>query len=244
MFAFEMSRCYTYGMEKQNLQLLRDALAAWDIPASEAQLDTLVSFYELVSDANSRFNLTAISDERDFVVKHLLDSASAVPLIGQGARLLDIGAGAGFPSLPLAVLREDISVTALDSTAKKMAFLSSSASSLGIENLTAVAGRAEEQTALFGTFDVVTARAVSSLNILLELAAPMLVTGGIFIAYKSDASELLSAQTALKTLKMRHISTTSLDIFGNSRALLSFRKLAPTPACYPRRYSLIKRSPL
>ncbi len=231
-------------MEKQNLQLLRDALAAWDIPASDAQLNALVGFYELVTDANSRFNLTAISDERDFVIKHILDSASAAPLIGQGARLIDIGAGAGFPGLPLAVLREDISVTALDSTAKKMSFLSASASALGVKNLTTVAGRAEEQSSLFCKFDVATARAVASLNILLELASPLLKTDGKFIAYKSDASELPLAQNALATLKMRHVSTTSLDIFGNSRALLTFEKLAPTPHGYPRRYGSIKKSPL
>lgn len=231
-------------MEKKNLQLLRDGLAAWGIAASEAQIDALVGFYALVTDANSRFNLTAISDERDFVVKHILDSAAAIPLIKEGARLLDIGAGAGFPSLPFAVLREDISVTAIDSTAKKMTFLSTSATTLGVKNLNTIAGRAEEQTSLFGTFDIVTARAVASLNILLELAAPMLKIGGVFIAYKSDANELSTAQNALKMLKLQHISTTSLDIFGNSRALLSFRKLAPTPPTYPRRYSLIKKSPL
>ncbi len=231
-------------MEKQNIQLLVDTLGAWGIPLNDESLNALVRFYELVSDANSRFNLTAISDERDFVIKHILDSASASPLIERGARLLDIGAGAGFPSFPLAVLRKDILVTALDSTSKKMSFLSASASSLGVENLKTVAGRAEEQTSLFGAFDVVTARAVSSLNILLELAAPMLKTGGIFIAYKSDASELLGAQNALDALKMRHISTKTLDILGNSRALLTFEKLAPTPKGYPRRYGVIKKAPL
>lgn len=228
----------------ENIDLLSSGLEALGAGASEAQIAALVRFYELVTEANSHFNLTAISDERDFIVKHLLDSASAVSLIPSGARLLDIGAGAGFPSVPLAILREDILVTALDATAKKVAFINSAARSLGLKNLLAVAGRAEEATFLFGKYDVATARAVSSLPILLEIASPTLKTGGVFIAYKSDASELDSAQNALQVLKMRLAKTKSLSIEGNSRALLAFEKFAPTPKGYPRRYGQIKRSPL
>lgn len=231
-------------MNEQNLRLLSDELARLGVPANEAQLSSLAKYCELVSDANSRFNLTAITDERDFVVKHILDSASAAPLIMSGARLVDIGAGAGFPSVPLAILREDISVCALDSTSKKMTFVAESAATLGVGNLTAVAGRAEEQASLFGTFDAATARAVSSLNVLLELAAPLLKVGGIFIAYKTDDSELEPAARALKTLNMRLKSKQTLDICGNRRELLVFEKLAPTPKGYPRRYGAIKRSPL
>lgn len=231
-------------MDEKNFDLLSTGLKNLSVAATEGQLGSLVKFYELVADANARFNLTAIADERDFVVKHLLDSAAAIPLIPTGARLLDIGSGAGFPAVPIAILREDVFVTALDSTVKKTAFIAESARSLGLKNLSVVAGRAEEQTSLFGTFDCVMARAVASLNILLELAAPMLKVGGAFVAYKSDESELASAENALRTLKMHPICAKSFEIEGNSRALLAFEKTAPTPPQYPRRYGAIKKSPL
>lgn len=231
-------------MDSQNRQLLSSGLDKLGVSHCDEALDMLERFCELVLAANSRFNLTAIVDEREFVVKHLLDSAAVVPQISSGARLLDIGAGAGFPSVPLAILRRDIQVTSLDSTTKKTAFIAESAEKLGLDNISVVAGRAEEAKDMFGKFDVVVARAVAALPILLELAAPMLEIGGKFVAFKSDDSELSACKNAMRTLNLRHTNTTSLDICSNKRALISFEKFAATPAGYPRRYGAIKKSPL
>ena len=162
-----------------------------------------------------------------------------------GDKILDIGAGAGFPSMPIAIVKEDVSVTALDSTAKKMTFLSSAAKTLNVKNLKTISARAEDEKELFGTFDYVTARAVSSLRILLELAMPFLKVGGKFIAYKTDESELETSQNAEKTLNAKHIETKSLTLAnGEKRALLVFEKTAPTPKQYPRQYGVIKKKPL
>ncbi len=232
-------------MDEKNLDLLLTSLKNLGVSLTDKQLCSLVKFYELTMEANERFNLTAITDERDFIIKHIADSLAAAPLIPVGARLIDIGAGAGFPSVPLAIARADIRVTALDSTLKKTTFIADSAMKLGLENISAVAGRAEEQTSLFNSFDVATARAVAKLNVLLELAAPLIKVGGLFIAYKADDSELSISQNAQKALNMalREVKEFVLPN-GDPRALLVFEKTAETQKKYPRRYSLIKKSPL
>ncbi|MEG2274405.1 MAG: 16S rRNA (guanine(527)-N(7))-methyltransferase RsmG, partial [Clostridia bacterium] len=159
--------------------------------------------------------------------------------------LCDIGAGAGFPSVPLAIVRQDLQVTALDSTAKKMTFVSDAVSKLHISNLQTLVGRAEEQFELFETFDVVTARAVSSLPILLELCLPLVKVGGIFIAYKTDLSELDTAKSALTALHATLFDKLQLTLpNGDNRAILVFKKLKSTPEPYPRSFGAIKKKPL
>lgn len=169
---------------------LNDCLSEIGVNLTPSALDKLEGYFGMVVEQNKVFNLTAITEEKDFVVKHIEDSLAGISLIPDNAKLLDIGAGAGFPSMPIAVAREDVSVTALDSTAKKMTFLASCAKTLGVSNFSTVSARAEDKRDMFGKFDVVTARAVSSLQILLELAMPFLKVGGRFIAYKTDESEL------------------------------------------------------
>ena len=209
------------------------------------QAEVLCAYYEKVVECNKAFNLTAITEEKEFAVKHIIDSLAGVSEIPHGAKLCDIGSGGGFPSMPIAIAREDVSVTALDSTAKKMAFVAQSAKELGINNISTIAGRAEEQKAQFAKYDAVTARAVSALPILLELAMPFLKVGGKFIAYKTDESELETSQNAEKTLNAKHIETKSLTLAnGEKRALLVFEKTAPTPKQYPRQYGVIKKKPL
>ena len=232
-------------MNKQDLALLKDCLASLGAPADDGKLSLFADFYKLVTEANERFNLTAICDERDFVIKHFIDSVQALPFIKRGARLCDIGAGAGFPSMPLAISREDISVTAIDSTLKKMSFLGDCAKSLGVLNLVARAVRAEEATDLYCSFDVVTARAVAPLSVLLELAAPLLKIGGVFIAYKADDSELAKSKSAQQILNIYNTGIKKFSLpNGDPRALILFEKTSDTPKKYPRRYSAIKKFPL
>lgn len=215
------------------------------ISISERQADALLRYRDMVLEANKKFNLTAITDDKDFVIKHLIDSLVAVNEIPKCASLCDIGAGAGFPSMPLAIVRDDVHVTALDSTAKKMSFVAESAKTLGIKNLNTVIGRAEEQNSHFNKFDVVTARAVSALPILLELSMPLLKVGGLFLAYKTDESELASSTSALKILNAKHVRTISTELpNGDKRAVLVFEKIAKTPPQYPRTYGTIKKKPL
>jgi 16S rRNA (guanine527-N7)-methyltransferase len=212
---------------------------------NENQLKLLSDYADAVLDANKCFNLTAITDETDFLNKHLLDSLAAAPLIAEKARVCDLGSGAGFPAAVLAIARPDIEMTALDSTSKKMAFVAQTAKALGISNLKAVAGRAEEQRAMFSSFDCVTARAVASLPVLLELGLPLLKKGGTFIAYKSDEGELASSRNALAVLGGRLGNSISFKLpNGDNRVLISIEKSHPTPPSYPRVYGAIKKKPL
>lgn len=225
--------------------LLSQQITSLGLDATNGMLKRLSAYYNMVVECNKAFNLTAILEEKDFAIKHFADSLAGVSLIPKNAKLLDIGSGAGFPSMPIAIAREDVKVVALDSTAKKMTFVANCARELGVNNLSTVSGRAEDQKNMFGSFDVVTARAVSALPILLELAMPMLKVGGIFIAYKTDESELETSQNALKVLNAKHTSTKSLVLDnGEKRALLCFEKTAPTPKQYPRVYGTIKKKPL
>ena len=228
-----------------DFEFLKQCASEVGVELTLEQTKRLAAYFDMVVEKNKAFNLTAITEEKDFAIKHIADSLAGISEIPQNSALLDIGAGAGFPSMPIAITREDVKVTALDSTAKKMNFISECARELNLTNVKTVAGRAEEQKNLFATFDVVTARAVSSLNILLELAMPMLKTGGRFVAYKTDESELDGAKCALATLGAKHLSTKSLSLpNGDSRAILVFEKVAPTPKQYPRLYGAIKKKPL
>ena len=228
-----------------NTELLNSYLAQIGVSLDGDKIAKLLNYCDMVLETNKQFNLTSITDINEFLIKHIADSLVGVSEIPTGARLLDIGAGAGFPSMPIAIAREDVSVTALDSTAKKMRFVEESAKSIGLDNLKTISGRAEEQTALFCKFDVITARAVSALPILLELSMPLLKVGGRFLAYKTDESEIATADNALKTLGAKHIRTKFATLpNGDSRAILVFEKVSKTPSQYPRKYGAIKKKPL
>ena len=229
----------------QNLEKLKSVLNCINVSPTDEQLGKLSAYFDMVVDKNKQFNLTAITAEDDFISKHYEDSLFGMGEFPKGARVLDIGCGGGFPCVPLAILREDLQIVGLDATTKKTVFVGECARALGLDNLTTVAGRAEEQKSMFLSFDVVTARAVSSLPILVELAAPMLKVGGVFVAYKTDESELNMTKNALKVLNLQfdHAKVGELSN-GEKRAVLVFKKVGATPLQYPRQYGTIKRKPL
>ncbi|MDE6060813.1 MAG: 16S rRNA (guanine(527)-N(7))-methyltransferase RsmG [Clostridia bacterium] len=230
-------------MQKQDI--LKGYLSQIGIDLQDEKIALLLAFCDNVLETNKKFNLTAITDYDEFLIKHVTDSLLGLSEIPNNAKLCDVGAGAGFPSMPIAIARDDVRVTALDSTAKKMNFIADSAKILGVSNIKTVAGRAEEQRALFGTFDIVTARAVSALPILLELCIPLLKVGGRFLAYKANESELNDCKNALKTLNTEfiHSKTASLPN-GDGRTILVFEKITKTDSKYPRQYGAIKKKPL
>lgn len=212
---------------------------------SEKCVDNLEAYYDAVIEANKEFNLTAITKKDEFTEKHLIDSLAGVSFIPENAKVVDVGAGGGFPSFPIASARPDVSVLALDSTVKKMNFVSSAAFAIGVKNLKTASGRAEESRALFSSFDVAVARAVSALPILLEICSPLVRVGGKVIAYKTDESELNGIENALKELNLKLVETFSFNLpSGDRRAILVFEKTAPTPSKYPRQYGAIKKKPL
>jgi len=214
-------------------------------------------FYKLtvlLTEANVKTNLTAINDTAEIILKHYADSLLAYDYFTPSASVIDIGCGAGFPSLPLAIIRPDLWITALDSTGKKIDFVKDTAKKLGLGNITAVCARAEEFVNLEGkreSYDFATARAVSRLNILSELALPFVKPGGSFIALKAKDGEreLDEAKSGINELGGNVISSKSLsltDLSGEAyqRYLIRIEKNSPTPIKYPRAYAKITKKPL
>lgn len=202
---------------------------------------------------NEKFNLTAITDPAEIFHKHILDSvlcAAALPDVA-GKSLLDVGSGAGFPSLPIAAAWPDLRVTAMDATAKKCMHMNDTAAAAQISNFVAVSGRAEEfsRTKLYREqFDFVTARAVARLPILAELCLPFVRVGGCFIAMKGKTApeELEDSIHGLQKLGGKVEDSRKYFVPGdeNPRYLLTIRKISPTPAAYPRQYAQMAKKPL
>lgn len=214
------------------------------ISVDDETVSLLDGFSDFVIQENKRFNLTSLTDADSFTEKHLIDSLSSLSFIPQGATLCDVGAGAGFPSFPIAAVRRDVSVTALDSTAKKTFFIERAAKKFSVSNLSCLTKRAEECTHERETFNVVTARAVAPIGILAELALPLVKKGGVFIAYKTNSEEMISKKSLyLLGAKLKERRDYSLPS-GDGRVLLVFEKVAPTDADLPRKYGVIKKHPL
>lgn len=211
-------------------------------PQQNSQLDI---YYNMLIETNAKFNLTAITDRHEVYIKHFVDSMLGQCAVPTGATVVDIGSGAGFPALPLKIARPDISVTLVDSLAKRIAFTTEVATALGIE-ATCIHSRAEDFASTHREqYDVATARAVAPLNILLEYTAPLVKVGGIVLAYKANNSELCDSANAIGKLGLKHTQTIELQLpNGDPRALLVFTKAKPTPKQYPRGGNKPRKMPL
>ncbi len=222
--------------------------------ATEALAGRFHGLTERMLTVNEHMNLTAITDIDGVILKHYVDSLTVSKYIPQKASVIDVGCGAGFPSLPLAIARPDLRVTALDSTAKRINYIKESVSMLDIPNLSAIAARAEElaHTAEFrGQFDIVCARAVARLNVLCELCIPYVKKGGNFVAMKANsAEEVAEAGSAIKKIGGKLTADDSFVIVSHNgrcddpRSVIVIEKISETPENYPRNNSQIKKKPL
>lgn len=194
---------------------------------------------------NEKYNLTAITEKDAVRQKHFADSILGSVFIPRGASLCDLGSGAGFPSLPLKIVRDDISVTLVDSLEKRINFTRELCERLNVCP-EFCHSRAEDYAHVNSEkFNVVTARAVAPLPILLEYAAQAVRIGGIVLAYKTDLSEVESAQNACKILGLTFSQSRHFTLpDGSRRALLVFEKISRTPPKYPRGQNKPRKQPL
>lgn len=219
---------------------------------SDTQLEQFLLYRAELLDWNSRMNLTAITNPEEVLIKHFLDSLTLLAVIDKPRlRLLDIGTGAGFPGLPLKIVRPQWSVTLLEATGKKVTFLNHVIESLQLEDVVALHGRAEElarKPAYRATFDVVTARAVAAIPTLLEYAAPYVRVGGLIIfPKKSDISnELTQGKRAAKQVgtAFKAEKTLSLPGFPDERSLFVWEQRKLCAQQYPRSGAVMAKKPL
>ena len=220
---------------------------------TEAQTVLLYRLTEIMLETNKSMNLTAIKDEKAVILRHYVDSLLASSYFPGGASVLDVGCGGGFPTFPLAIFRPDLAITALDATAKRIAYVQSTARALGLDNVTAIAARAEElaHTAEHRErYDAVTARAVASLPVLAELCLPFVKEGGAFVAMKAKQAEeeLCEAANAIRICGGKLTQTHAPYLCGGDepepRVLICVSKISATPKNYPRHFSKISKKPL
>ncbi|MBE5741157.1 MAG: 16S rRNA (guanine(527)-N(7))-methyltransferase RsmG [Clostridiales bacterium] len=206
-----------------------------------------IYFEELVS-YNQKVNLTAITERNEVYTKHFLDSILPIDAIPHGASIVDVGAGAGFPSLPIKIVRPDINLTMVDSLQKRVTFLNYITDKLSIKTQN-VHARAEEFAKVGReNFDVAVARAVAKLNTLLEYLLPLVKVGGIVIAYKGSnlAEEFEEAENALNILGGKIVKSIRFDLPNNfgERHILIIEKVRPTDIKYPRPQNKPKTDPI
>ncbi len=259
-----------------NLINLQKGLDWYDVSYDDAKIDKLITFYEMVVEKNKVMNLTGITDFDEFVDKHFLDSLAinkAYPEIKDGINVIDVGTGAGFPGIPLAIMFEDSHFTLFDSLNKRMNFIDEVVDALGLTNVDTLCGRAEDfgkDSSYREKYDLCVTRAVAELNVLSELTLPFVKVGGKLIAYKSSKlnDELVSSINAISTFggninKIAKVDIPSYDYsneiatVGESSAdtskifriaydrnLLIIDKVTNTPDKFPRKAGIPKKRPL
>lgn len=231
------------------MKILKRLFDKYKIPYTEQMLNQLGQYYQMVIQTNKQFNLTAITDEDEFAIKHILDSVLPNQFLPLNATVIDIGAGAGFPSIPLKIIRPDLQITMIDSLNKRVNFLNEVIKKLELDGTIAVHARAEDYAVNFrGQFDVAIARAVAPLCTLAEYCLPFVKIGGVFIAMKGGnlQEELVQAQNAILLLGGERQTTQEVVVeeIDAKRLNLIVKKIKPTPTKYPRGKNQPRLKPL
>ncbi len=230
-------------------EILTEGFSHLGLPLAPDALHRFQAYHRALEAGNAVMNLTAITGEADTARLHFLDCAALLTAADlRGARVIDVGTGAGFPGLVLKIAEPSIRLTLLDSLQKRIGFLSRTSADLGLEEVTCLHARAEEAPQLREQFDFAVSRAVARLNVLCELCLPFVRPGGSFLAMKgpSAAEELEEAESAISLLGGTFAAAHRYVIPGTDicHCILEIRKVAPTPDKYPRRFAKIQKQPL
>lgn len=220
-----------------------------NIVPTQDQLDQLEKYYELLIEYNKVMNLTGITDKDKVYLKHFYDSLTIIKAVdlNKYSNLCDMGTGAGFPGLVLKIFYPNLHITLIDSLNKRINFLNDVITKLNLDNIEAIHARLEEYGQFNrDKFDVVTSRAVASINVLLEYAAPMLKVDGLFICMKGNMENEKDYQNALNKLYIIEDNKVEFELpFEHSkRTIITFKKIKDTNKLFPRKYSDIIKKPL
>lgn len=232
--------------------VLREQATLSKIELNDNQINSLEKYYELLIEWNEKMNLTALTEPHDVALKHFCDSILLLKYadIPQNSTLIDVGTGAGFPSVPIKIVRPDIRLCLLDSLNKRLIFLQEVVDTLGLKDVQIVHSRAEDgakKADLREKFDFATSRAVAQLNVLSEYCLPYVKVGGAFLAMKGKYSEeeIANAKSAIKLLggKTEKVDTYNLAD-GSERTIINVKKVSVTDKRYPRTSAKIKSKSL
>ena len=228
-------------------ETLTAGLPALGLTLGEGVDEKLCAFARAMVKQNEVMNLTGITEDAPVAKLHLLDSLTVAACVDlQGKTLIDVGCGAGFPGVPLAIACPNTKVTLLDSLGKRMKWLETVLPELGIDAVCVTARAEEFVSTCRESFDIATSRAVARLIILLELTAPYVKVGGYVVALKGSAAkeELQEARNAIKKLGLSLVDVKDFVFDDATHGVIVLKKIAPTPPAYPRRFAKIKQNPL
>lgn len=234
-------------------EILSDSAEKFNLELSGGQLEQFEIFYRRVVEWNEKINLTAITGEKDFAVKHIIDSLSVwdEKIFSTVKKVIDVGTGAGFPGLPLKIFKPELEIILLDSLAKRVEFLKKIVAELNLQGVTCLHGRAEDfarQEKFREQFDLATSRAVARLNVLAEYCLPFVKIGGVFAALKGKkfSEEIVEAKSAVKILGGGEIKFAEkfLPDLTDSRAVIYIRKEKSSPKKFPRKAGTPLKNPL
>ena len=231
------------------MKKLKPIFEKYGLNLTQEQEAKFKKYFDHLVETNKYMNLTAITEEDEVVVKHFLDSVLPQKLFEKNAKVIDVGSGAGFPAIPLKIFREDLNVCMLDSLNKRVKFLNEVVEKLNLKFATAIHSRAEDfAKEKRESFDVATARAVASLDTLVEYLLPFVKVGGCAIIYKATKvdEEILLAKKAVETLggKLEAVENFKIDEFGLERNIIIIRKTSKAPLKFPRGKNLPKTQPI
>ncbi len=232
--------CYTFFM--------KEIFSKYGIDLTQKQQDLFEKYYSLLIEYNERFNITAITEKNEVIVKHFVDSVLGCGKVC-GQTLIDVGSGGGFPALPIKIMKDQISLTMLEATGKKCEFLRVVVKELGLERVEVINDRAEnlaKDSKYREKFDCCTARAVARLNTLSEYCMPFVKVGGSFVAFKGGVAqeEVDEATNAVTVLGGKIVDNFSYELEGAKRALVTVKKIKSTPPKYPRGNGKERKNPL
>lgn len=234
-------------------QLLIKACEALNLSINEKQVEQFIKYKDLLIEWNKKINLTAITDEKEIVLKHFIDCISLMSVykIEDNMNIIDVGTGAGFPAVPIKIMCPDVNVTLLDSLNKRINFLNELIIQLELKNIFCIHSRAEDSgrdKKFREKYDLCVSRAVANLAVLSEYCLPFILVGGTFISFKSVNidDELNEAKTAIKKLgaKIDSVKTVNIPYSDIQRSIVIIKKIRQTPSQYPRKAGMVSKQPI